>query len=90
MDKTKIKDGIRIGDIEYKIGDSVVLVRRKKNGYPKALSDGVVYKVDSIENDNIIIRKPKSGINSIKVHRSYLAPISFLRNEIIESLLSEN
>lgn len=88
MDKTAIKDGIRMGDIEYKVGDSVVLVRRKKNGYPKSLLDGVVYKVDSIENDNIIIRKPKLGINSTKVHQSYLVPVVYLRNEIIESLLS--
>lgn len=90
MDRITIKDGIRMGDISYQPGDKVVLVRRKKNGYPKALSDGVVYKVDSIENDNIIIRKPKPGINNIKVHRSYLAPISFIRNEIIKSILSED
>ena len=90
MDKVQIKDGIRIGDIKYRIGDSVVLIRRKKNGYPKALEDNRVYKIDSLENDNIIIKKPKSGISSTKVHRSYVVPVSYLRNDIIEKLLEEN
>lgn len=78
-----------MGDIEYKVGDPVVLVRRKLNGYPKALQDGVVYKVDSIEHDNVIIKKPKSGINSTKVHQSYVIPVAYLRNEIIQQLLFE-
>ena len=88
MDKTAIKDGIRLGDIEYRPGDRVVLVRRKKNGYPKALEDGTIYMIDSVENDCIIIKKPKKNINSTKIHRSYVVPVTYLRNEIIESILS--
>ena len=89
MDKTHIKDGIRLGDIQYKKGDKVVLVRRKKNGYPKSLEDGKIYEVDQLEYDNVIIRKPKSGVNSAKVHTSYVVPVSYLRNEIIQQLLDE-
>ena len=89
MDKVQIKDGVRTGEIEYKIGDSVVLIRRKKNGYPKSLDDNRVYKIDSLEYDNIIIIiKTKPEVSMAKVHQSYVVPLSYLRNETIESLLS--
>jgi hypothetical protein len=88
MDKIQIKDGVRTGEIEYKIGDSVVLIRRKKNGYPKSLDDNRAYKIDSLEYDNIIIKKPKPEVSMTKVHQSYVVPVSYLRNETIESLLS--
>lgn len=87
--KTHIKDGIRMGDIEYKVGDKVVLVRRKQNGYPKALDDDKLYKIDSIEKENIIIKKPKSGVHLIKIHRSYLAPLNYLRNDLIDEILCQ-
>jgi hypothetical protein len=90
MNKVEIKDGIRIGEIKYRVGDSVVLIRRKKNGYPRSLEDNTVYKIDSIENDNIIIKKPNDGINLTKVHQSYLLPLTYFRNVIIEKILEEN
>ena len=40
MDTWKLKDLIRQGVVEYKIGDIVVLFRKKSGGYPKHIIEG--------------------------------------------------
>jgi hypothetical protein len=93
MEKTKtwIKDGISRNNIEFFVGQKVVVFRRKLNGYPKGLKDGILYHISKIENDCLVVYQSKSNQVSkeYKVHRTYLIPIEYLRNEIINDLLKD-
>ena len=89
----KIKDMIKNGIITYDIGDEVVLLKRKKSGYPKSIKDDEVYIITNIENDNISIAQHSSDgigwINQAKVHKTYLINKSKLRDIKINSILNE-
>jgi hypothetical protein len=89
----KIKDMIKNGIITYDIGDEVVLLKRKKSGYPKSIKDDEVYIITNIENDNISIAQHSSDgvgwINHAKVNKIYLINKSKLRDIKINSILNE-
>lgn len=91
MKKLYIKDKLRQGDITYNVDDEVVVVRRKKNGYPHSLKDDVIYIVRRIENDNLIIAQHSSDgvgfLSPIKVHRTYVCNKSLLRDIKIDDIL---
>lgn len=84
MEKTRIwnKD-----NVSFENGDRVVVFRRKKNGHPKILKDGVTYLVKSMIGNDLIL---EIGSNrTAKVDRSYLVPIQLVRDEIIRNLLED-
>jgi len=83
MEKTRIwnKD-----NVSFEIGDRVVVFRRKKNGHPKILKDGVAYLVKSMVGNDLIL---ETDSNLVKVNRTYLVPIQFVRDEIIKNLFEE-
>lgn len=91
MDNWIIKNMIKNGLITYIIGDEVVLLKRKKSGYPRSIKDGEVYIVTSIENDQIIVSQHSSDgigwLQQIKVHKTYLINKSKLRDIKINSIL---
>jgi hypothetical protein len=89
MEKTRIwnKDHVKIS-----VGDRVVVFRRKTNGHPKSLKDGKVYKVLNIIGEDIEVEGEgffKSVIR-IKVHKSYLITIDFVRDELISQIIGED
>ena len=88
-----IKNMIKNGSITYEIGDEVVLLKRKKSGYPKSIKDGDIYIIQQIENDHLIVNQHSSDgkgwLQQIKVHKTYLINKSKLRDIKINSILSE-
>jgi len=93
MNQWKIKDMIKKRQITFKIGDEVIVFRRKKNGYPRGLKDGVSYFVREIHNDIIIIGEHSSdgiGFKFLrKIHRTYIISKIKLRDLKIESILDD-
>lgn len=95
MEKIKIKDAISRGDIKYKVGDKVFLIRRKNNGYPKTLDYNIPYDIKYIENDFVVLKTPSKnipfGVNTtisiVKIHKSYVSPLHYIREDIISKIL---
>ena len=87
--KTWVKDRY----FEYKSGDVVKLVRKKKNGHPRSLSFGVSYKVLKVENEDLFVQELDEqelhlgDIRIKKVNRNYFVPIDKLRDELIKDIL---
>lgn len=87
MNKWKIKDMIKKRQITFKNGDEVIVFRRKKNGYPRGLKDGVTYIVFQILNDVVILKGDTIDSKLKKVHNTYIIGKSELRDLKIESIL---
>ena len=93
--RTWIKDGIDRSQITFFVGQKVFVFRRKPNGYPRALKDGKPYFIKRIENDCLVLYQDESVTAALfqpkefKVHRTYLIPIEYLRDEIINDLLKD-
>ena len=88
--KTWVKDRY----FEYAPGDIVKLVRKKKNGHPRALELGRTYKIIKIENNDLFVNDSEkmhlNGGTYIKVNKDYFAPIDTLRDELIKDILSND
>lgn len=93
MKKWKIKDKINQGEIFYKVGDEVVVIRRKKNGYPRGLKDGVIYIIRQIENDHLVVAQHSTDgvgfLQPIKIHKTYVCSKSLLRDIKIDDILKQ-
>ena len=87
MEKTKLwhKDHVN----KFSVGDKVVVFRRKKNGHPKALKDGVIYTVKEIIGDDLMISNGLVNYNLHKIHKTYLINVEWIRDEIINQLLKD-
>lgn len=87
-----ITDMIEKGMISYVKGEKVVLFRRKSNGYPKAIKDGIEYTIRDISGEVIQVALNSSDgvgwLQSIKVHRSYMIPKYALRDINLKKLLN--
>jgi hypothetical protein len=90
--KTWVKDKY----FEYKQGDIVKLVRKKKNGHPRSLSYDVLYKVLKVENEDLFIQELDElqmhlgDIRIVKVNKNYLAPLQNMRDELIKDILTND
>jgi hypothetical protein len=93
MDHWKIKDMIKSGQIRCKKGDKVVIFRRKKSGYPRAILDGVEYTVRNTDNDSLYLAVTSTDgvgwMQPIKVHRSYMVPKSLWRDWRLTLILED-
>ena len=93
MNEWVIKDMIKRGISSFSKGDEVVLLKRKKNGYPKSVKGDEVYIITHIENDNITIAQHSTDgvgwVNHNKVNKIYLINKSKLRDIKINSILNE-
>ena len=78
---------------EHKRGDIVYLIRRKANGHPRGLKDGVGYEIWCIEgnNDILCLNIPADDFvrfkQHVKVHKKYMSGLSYIRNKKLEELL---
>lgn len=88
----KITDMIEKGLVSYVKGEKVVLFRRKSNGYPKGIKDGVEYTIRGIYGEGIEVALNSSDgvgwLQSIKVHKTYMIPKYALRDINLNILLS--
>lgn len=89
-----IKDKIKRGIINFKEGDEVVCFFRKSNGHPRAIKDGVVYVVKSIDLDGhmMVAQHSSDGVGflqPLRVHKMYMITQSELRNIKLNSILDE-
>ena len=93
MSNWLIKDQIKKGLMSYNIGDEVTIYRRKSNGYPASIKDGVVYTIKRVENDAIYVAIHSSDgvgwLQPIKVHKTYMINKMALRNIKLNSILDE-
>ena len=94
MNEWVLKDMIKRGTIPYNVGDEVTILRRKKNGHPRSIKDGVTYIVKSIDMDGHITVAQHSSdgvgfLQPIRVHKMYLMNKSLLREIKLNSILSE-
>ena len=92
MNDWVVKNMIKSGVITYEVGNEVVLLKRKQNGYPKYLKDDEVYIIRGIVNDDILVAQHSfDGLGwnqSRKVHKTYLINKSDLRDIKIDSILN--
>jgi hypothetical protein len=91
MDHWKIKDMIKSGEIRCEKGDKVIVFRRKKSGYPKAILDGVEYTVRNTDNDALYVAVHSADgvgwMQPIKVHRSYMINLNMWRDYKLSVIL---
>ena len=92
--KIWIRDAIQNGMVKYYTGQKVVIFRRKANGYPRSMKDGVVYRVKYPLLDDLVLIEDIDHeahkflkIREYKVNKSYVIPIEFLRDELISEIL---
>lgn len=94
----KSKSWVKDRYFHFQIGDVVKLVRKKKNGHPRALEIGKCYKVIVIQNEDLFVtnleRKDLGGGfiggNYVKVNKHYFAPIENMRDELINDILNND
>ena len=86
--KTWVKDR----NFEYKTGDLVKLVRKKKNGHPKALELGKNYEILKVENEDLFLfgSENLTGGTYIKVNKDYFVPVQSIRDELINDILAND
>ena len=89
MDTWKIKNKITAGEIHYGIGDCVTVFRRKANGYPRHLNDGVAYYVIRIWGDSVEVSEDRNGTRGYKVHKSFIIQMDTLRDLRLEELFKD-
>lgn len=93
MDTWKIKRKITDGEIYYNVGDCVTVFRRKANGYPRQLKDGVTYYVTSIWGDSMKVHEDPNardkGYEGYKVHKSFIIQKDTLRELRLEELFKD-
>ncbi len=87
-----IRDRIKKGLISYNIGDEVTIYKRKSNGYPRAIKDGVVYIIKKIDLDGhmMVAQHSLDGVGflqPIRVHKMYMMNKSLLRDIKLNSIL---
>ena len=91
MDTGNLIGYIKNGSVDYKVGDSVICFRRKANGHPKRIKDGVDYIIKSITYDDLFVANHSlDGIGwnaEIKVHKSYMISRKTLRDIKINEIL---
>lgn len=89
----KLKDMIKRGIITFQNNDTVIVFRRKSNGYPRHLKDGDEYIIQSVSCDSLFVSQHSTdgvGWNQqIKVNKTYMIPKNILRDVKINSILDE-
>jgi hypothetical protein len=84
--KTWIKDRY----FGYVSGKIVKLVRKKKNGHPRALELGKCYRIKRVENYDLFVETLEGEHIIVKVHKDYFVPIQEMRDELINDILSND
>jgi len=86
----KSKIWVKDKNFQYKSGDIVKCVRKKKNGHPKYLNLGGCYVVRRVENDDLFVQEMNTEYDLSKVNKNYFVPIIKMRDELINDILSDD
>lgn len=93
MNEWKLKDQIKSGKVKFQEGESVVLFRRKINGYPSFIKEGDEYFIKKVDRDFLYVRKHSSDgvgwLQPLRIHKTYFLPKSYFRDIKISSILDE-
>jgi hypothetical protein len=94
MNEWVLNDMIKKGVVSYQVGDEVVVLKRKSNGHPRSIKDGVVYVVRNVDLDGHITVAQHSldgvgFLQPIRVHKTYMIVKSILRDIKLNSILNE-
>ena len=88
----KTKNWVKDRNFVFVPDDIVKLVRKKKNGHPRALELGASYRVIRVENEDLFLKNQRSPEGSdfsiIKVNKNYFVPIERMRDELISEIFS--
>lgn len=84
--KTWVKDRY----FEYLLGQIVKLVRKKKNGHPRSLKLGGLYKIKKLENEDLYVQSLEDDNMIVKVNKDYFVPIQNMRDELINDILNHD
>lgn len=80
-----LRDRILYNKTVFKVGDKVVLLRKKANGYPKQLDFDVEYIVKRINGEQILI-KDLSG-KEFFINKTFFTKKGDLRDTYLEKIL---
>lgn len=94
MNEWILNDKIKKGLIEYNINDEVVILKRKSNGHPRSIKDGVTYIVRGVDSDGHILVAQHSSdgigfLQSIRVHKMYMINRNVLRDIKLNTILNQ-
>lgn len=88
MNTWKIKDLIKTRNIIFNIGDIVVIYRRKKNGYPNSILDGVEYRVGAVPGESLVLYRD-NPMQRAKIHKTYMIHKHIWRDMKLSLLLED-
>lgn len=83
-----IRDAINRGEVNFYIGQKVVLYRRKASGYPKFLDENQTYIIKYLSSEDVTIQgdiPPKMW----KLNRTFLIPKDKCRDILISEILKD-
>jgi hypothetical protein len=88
MMRTKI--WVKDRNFGYVSNKIVKLIRKKKNGHPRALELGKCYRVKKVENEDLFVESLEGEHILVKVHKDYFVPIQEMRDELIKDILGND
>ena len=87
-----IRDAINKGEVNFYVGQKVVLYRRKASGYPKFLEEGKTYLVHYVGSENVTIEEENHKLiqsRRWKINKTFLVPKEFNREFLIQEILKD-
>ena len=94
-DRVWIRDAINKGEVNFYIGQKVVLYRRKASGYPKFLDENKTYIIKFLGSEDVTIQEethPKmllAGFIMWKLNRTFFIPKDKCRDILISEILKD-
>lgn len=87
-DRVWIRDAINKGEVNFYIGQKVVLYRRKASGYPKFLDENQTYIIKYLSSEDVTIQE-ETHRKMWKLNRTFLIPKDKCRDILISEILKD-
>lgn len=92
-DRIWIRDAISKGEVNFYVGQKVVLYRRKASGYPKFLDENQTYIIKYLGTEDVTIQE-EVNIKFLhpkiwKLNRAFLIPKDKCRDILISEILKD-
>jgi hypothetical protein len=88
-----IRDAINKGEVNFYVGQKVVLYRRKSSGYPKFLDENKNYVVKYVCTENVTIEEEVNNKyvqpRRWKINKTFLIPKDKCRDILISEILKD-
>ena len=82
--------------MKWQVGQKVILIKKKQNGFPKHLEIGDILEIanviisSSAKHIQLEFRGKKSKTDRFKIHTSYFTDIASYRDQIIDGILEND